>query len=73
MNKSAEALANKDDEKVEARVLDPRAPNKQGFHQKTQVLYSVFPPVHVYLSKTAADRTTTNDSSEKGQKSTRVF
>ena len=66
MNKSAEVLANKDDEKVEARVLDPRAPNKQGFHQKTQVLYSVFPPVHVCQSKTAADRATTNESSEKG-------
>ena len=66
MNKSAEVLANKDDEKVEARVLDPRAPNKQGFHQKTQVLHSLFPPVHVYQSKTAADRATTNDSSEKG-------
>ena len=66
MNKSAEVLANKDDEKVEAHVLDPRASNKLGFHQKTQVLYSVFPPVHVCPSKTAADRATTNVSSEKG-------
>ena len=66
MNKSAEVLANKDDEKVGAHVLDPRAPNKQGFHQKTQVLHSVFPPVHVCQSKTVADRAKTNDSSEKG-------
>ena len=66
MNKNAEVLANKDDEKVVARLLDPRAPNKQGFHQKTQVLYSLFPPVHVCQLKAAVDRATNNGSSEKG-------
>ena len=73
MNKNAEALANKDDEKVDARGLDPKAAKKQDFHQEALVLDSVFPQAHVYQSKTAAYRATSNDSSEKVVKSTQGF
>ena len=73
MNKSAKASSNKDDEKVDALWLDPRAVSKQGFHQKAKVLDSVFPPVHAYQTKRTADRVTTNNSIEKGEKSTRGF
>ena len=73
MNKSVEALANKDDEKVDARWLDPRAANKQGFHLKVQILDSLCLPVHAYQSKIATDKATTNEPSKKGEKLTRVF